>query len=170
VAEAEEWTTEGLLSAAQRRALHLEARDFYSDGPAFPAWLAGEPFDRAPMDAYWSDLLAPLVQRGVDLRRARIVSEPVSAYIRFEHHVTPKANIAAGEAVRWLPRSLASEIALPGNDFWLIDDAAVFAHFSGGGVHVGSARSTDPAVIELCETAFEQVWQRAIDHSDYCPE
>jgi hypothetical protein len=167
---ADEWTTEGLLRVAESRALHLEARDFYSDGPSFPAWLAGEPFDRTEMDARWSALLAPLVARGVDLRRARIVSEPVSAYIRFEHHVTPKANLAAGERVRWLPRRLASELALPGNDFWLIDDAVVFAHFSGGGVHVGAERSTDPAVAQFCATAFEAVWQRAIDHDDYRPE
>ena len=67
------------------------------------------------------------------MRRARIVSEPVSEYIRFEHDVT-YTNVAAGEEVRWLPRRLASDIALPGNDFWLFDERlAVFNHFAGAG-------------------------------------
>lgn len=56
--------------------------------------------------------------RGVKLRRARIVSEPVSEYIRFEHDGTPQ-NIAAGEDVRWLPRARASALSLPGNDCWV---------------------------------------------------
>lgn len=43
-------------------------------------------------------------------------------------------NIEAGEEVRWLPRRRASTIALPGNDFWLIDrHTVVWNHFTGAG-------------------------------------
>ncbi|WP_438948653.1 DUF6879 family protein [Streptomyces atratus] len=54
--------------------------------------------------------------RGVRVLRARVVSEPVTEYIRFEHAITD-ANLRAGEEVRWLPRRRASTLALPGNDF-----------------------------------------------------
>jgi hypothetical protein len=30
-------------------------------------------------------------------------------------------NAAAGEDVRWLPRRRASDLALPGTDFWVLD-------------------------------------------------
>jgi len=53
----------------------------------------------------------------VDVRQARIVSEPVTAYTRFLHDTATEPNIEAGEQIRWLPRKLASGIALPGNDF-----------------------------------------------------
>ena len=54
------------------------------------------------------------VARGVEFCRARVVSEPVSDCIRYEHSCTFQ-NIAAGEAVRWLPRRLASDLLLPGH-------------------------------------------------------
>ena len=63
-------------------------------------------------------------------QRPRIISEPASDYIRFEYEVTPAANLAAGEQVRWLPRQMASDLALPGNDFWLFDGAAVLFNYS----------------------------------------
>ncbi len=100
------------------------------------------------------------------MRRARIVSEPVSEYIRYEYAGTP-VNLGAGEQVRRLPRSAASDIALPGNDFWSIDDQAVrFNLFTGDGVAAEPRFSRDPAVVELCASAFEEVWRRAVPHEE----
>ena len=74
------------------------------------------------------------VARGVRFRRARIVSEPVADFIRFEYEATAGLNVAAGEEVRWLPRRRASDLCLPGNDFWVFDGRLVrFHHFSGDG-------------------------------------
>lgn len=107
------------------------------------------------------------MDRGVVLRRARIISEPVTEYIRYEHHVT-FLNEAIGEQVRWLPRRLASDIALPGNDLWMFDDAKVmFTLFSGDGDPVGREWTTDPGVVQLVKNAFETVWERATPHRDY---
>jgi biotin operon repressor len=50
------------------------------------------------------------------------VSEPVIDYIRFEHAITATVNIAAGEQVRWLPQRQCSDLCLPVNDFWVLDD------------------------------------------------
>jgi hypothetical protein len=95
---------------------------------------------------------------------------PVTEYIRYEYDVTAAHNIAAGEQVRWLPRRRASDLALPGNDFWLFDGVAVlFNHFAGNGDMLGEEYVTDPAVAELCATAFEAVWDRAVPHADYAP-
>lgn len=101
------------------------------------------------------------------MRRARIVSEPVSDYIRYEHAGTV-VNVAAGEEVRWLPRRRASDIPLPGNDFWLIDGRLVrWNHFTGEGASAAGEISEDPAVARLCGRAFEAVWDRAIPHHEY---
>jgi hypothetical protein len=157
-----------LLRAAQQAALHLEMRDTYAGtSPDFPAWQAGQPLDRAEGDAEWHAIVRPLIERGVDVRRARIVSEPVSDYIRFEHEMTPGSNLAAGEDVRWVPRRRVSGLALPGNDFWLVDDRVLFLHFSGDGELVDTELITDPTTVKLCVTAFEAVWDRGIPHRDY---
>ena len=94
-----------LFRAASTSAWHMELRDSYT--PADPDWLdwqAGKRFDPAERWSDWSDLVRATVARGVGVRRVRIVSEPVTDYIRFEYDVTAAHNIAAGEQVRWLPR------------------------------------------------------------------
>jgi hypothetical protein len=162
-------TLEALLAAAERRALHLETRDVYAGSPRFAAWQRGEPQDRSDADGRWSELLTPLVRRGGDIRRARIVSEPVTEYIRFEWEVTPYANLAAGERVRWLPRRNAAALAIPGEDYWLIDDVVLFNHFSGIGELTDVELNADARVVRLCEAAFEEVWKLGRDHADYRP-
>jgi hypothetical protein len=158
-----------LLLAAERRALHLEMRDTYARSALFRAWQTGQPQDRSGADAQWRALLAPLVRRRGDVRRLRIISEPVTEYVRYEYEVTPPANLAAGEVVRWLPRERASDLRLPGNDFWLVDDALLFNLASGDGDWLGVQPNDDPAVIEFCAESFEAAWDRAVDHGDYRP-
>ncbi|MEV7020823.1 DUF6879 family protein [Kitasatospora sp. NPDC093558] len=168
---AAEPTLEHLLSTCRRSAVHLELRDGYMlDDPLYVRWRAGHRDDRADRASWWSpwlQLVADAVERGVEVRRARVVSEPVSEYIRFEHEITFR-NIAAGEDVRWLPRRRATDLSLPGNDFWLIDDTvAVIHHFSGDGDFVDDETTDDRDVIELCSAAFAAVWERAFPHQDY---
>ncbi|QKW06643.1 hypothetical protein HUT18_09745 [Streptomyces sp. NA04227] len=162
-----------LLDGAQESAVHLEMRDVYgvageSDG--FARWLASGEVDADPDSAYWapwSELIRRTRARGVSVRRARIVSEPVSEYIRYEHAGT-LVNVAVGEQVRWLPRRQASDIALPGNDFWLIDGRLIrWNHFTGAGASAPGEISEAPAAARLCATAFESVWTRAIPHDEY---
>ena len=70
------------------------------------------------------------------VRRARVVSEPLTEYVRWEHDYAV-TNIAAGEDVRWLPRRQAKDLAVPAVDFWVFDgELVLFHHFSGDGVLV----------------------------------
>ncbi|MGW0913261.1 DUF6879 family protein [Streptomyces sp. NPDC002784] len=163
-----------LLAACTRSAVHLEMRDSYAvdyeKGP-FADWRAGyrhDPEDRNSWWRPWLDLVQETVNRGVVIRRARIVSEPASEYTRFLYDGT-FTNVAAGEEVRWLPRRRASDIALPGNDFWLFDGRVVrWNHFSGDGASLGGeVWDATPHAAKLCADAFEAVWARAIPHSQY---
>ncbi|NSL43469.1 hypothetical protein HO151_04540 [Streptomyces sp. 8P21H-1] len=63
-----------------------------------------------------------------------------------------------------------SYIALPGNDFWLLDERLVqFHHLTGTGDWAtdGKERTTAPAAVALCATAFEAVWERGVPHEKY---
>ncbi|MCX4823363.1 hypothetical protein OG883_26470 [Streptomyces sp. NBC_01142] len=166
-------TFDELIHGCTRSAVHLEMRDSYAvdyEAGPFAAWKNGfrhDPADRASWWRPWLDLMSETVSRGVVVRRARLVSEPVSEYIRYEHSGT-FTNVAAGEQVRWLPRRQASDIALPGNDFWLFDEQLVrWNHFAGDGSSMGGEISDDPAAAKLCAHAFEAVWSRAIPHDQY---
>lgn len=166
-------TFDELISGCTRSAVHLEMRDAYAvenEREAFAQWRAGvrlDPGDRASWWRPWLDLMTETVARGVVVRRARIIGEPVSEYIRYEHSGT-FTNVAAGELVRWLPRRRASDIALPGNDFWLFDSEWVhWNHFNGDGEWTGEEITNDPGAAKLCTEAFEAVWARATPHDQY---
>jgi hypothetical protein len=162
-----------LLTNAQRRAYHLEMRDQYVDGDprAYEVWLMTGQTDGTDDEAWaeWGEMLAPLVKAGADIRRARIVSVPLAPYIRFEFTGTWH-NLECGEQVRWVPRREVSDLALPGNDLWIVDGDLLFLHFSGEGVLTGVEASTDRNLFDFCLNAFERVWERGIDHADFEPQ
>jgi len=157
------------LRASRHRALHIEMRDTYEITEYVERRFAGAPAPGPEAFAEWRGLLAPLVAAGADLRRLRIISEPITDYVRFEWEDTPAANLAAGEVVRWIPRDQASDLRLPGNDFWLIDDKLLFNLAAGNGDWLGIQRNDDPDVLAFCLESFEAAWSRGIDHADYCP-
>jgi hypothetical protein len=157
-----------LIAATTTSAVHLEMRDTYTpDDQRYVGWLAGQPLPD-PANPDWSNLVRIHVARGVSFRRARIVSEPLTDFIRFEYELTSTVNIAAGEKVRWLPRRQASDLCLPGNDFWVFDERLVrFSHFAGDGEFLEDELVDNQAVVKLCADAFEAVWERAVPHAEY---
>lgn len=150
-------------------AVHLEMRDIYTpNDPDYLQWRAGDHFDPVERWPEWIDLVSGVIAQGAVVRRARIVSEPVTDYIRYEHALTGRLNVGAGELVRWLPRRRASDLCLPGNDFWVFDERLVlFNHFAGDGSSGDKEVRDEPGVIKLCVAAFEAVWERAVPHHEY---
>ncbi|MDT0319533.1 DUF6879 family protein [Streptomyces millisiae] len=161
-----------LLDSATRRAAHLELRDHYGvdeERQMVSAWRANGAVPAYDSEFWrpWVSLVERTVARGVQVRRARVVSQPVTEYIRFEHAITD-VNLRAGEQVRWLSRRQACDLALPGNDFWLIDDKVVrFNIFSGDGAALEPEMSEDASVIKLCADAFDAVWERGVPHTEF---
>ncbi|MER6834233.1 DUF6879 family protein [Streptomyces cellulosae] len=163
-----------LLRACQSSAVHLEMRDQYAvtdEADDYARWKATGERDTDPGSEYWApwvDLISSARARGVEVRRARIVSEPVSEYIRYEHAATD-VNVLAGEQVRWLPRhQAAADIGLPANDFWLFDRRLIrWGYFAGDGNSIGHALDDDPDAVRRCAAAFEAVWLDAVPHDEY---
>ncbi|MFJ2060628.1 DUF6879 family protein [Streptomyces sp. NPDC087908] len=164
-----------LLGAARHSAVHLEMRDNYAvldEAEDYRRWRQTGQRDADPDSPYW----APWVQtvrtatgRGVAVRRVRIVSEPVSDYIRYEHAGTT-VNVLAGEEVRWLPRNQASGLLVPALDGWLFDDARLLLnHFTGNGQWAPQPTElcTDPHAVTAYAAAVEAVWNRAVPHDQY---
>lgn len=159
-----------LLANTRKTAVHLEMRDGYGANPRLEAWQRGERVDWNDREQWWHpfhQIISDAVARGVVVRRARVVSEPVSEYIRWEYDAT-QGNIAAGEGVRWLPRSHATGFLVPANDFWLFDENLLRVHhFAGDGSHVTDELETDAETLKICASAFEVIWQRATPHSEF---
>ena len=162
-----------MLSTVNRTAFHLEQRDVWqrftdADRASYDGFVATGAADSGFLDE-WCSLVREAVARGVEFRRLRIVSEPVTDYIRWEHAMTP-ANLAAGEQVRWLPRSQCTDLLVVPVDFWVFDSRLVrFGLFSGDGGVVGHEVRDEPGVSKLVADCFEAAWERGIPHSDYTP-
>jgi hypothetical protein len=162
---------DNLLKTFERTSDHLETRDAYGTAielPYMAKWAAGEPDDLAWLQG-WCETLKGHVAAGKVVRRARVVSEPLSDYQRWSYSIAHPM-VAAGEDIRWVPRRQVSSIAFPGNDFYLFDDRlVVFLLYAGNGLAVDRLTSTDPADIQLCRSALDAVWPLAVPHRDYKP-
>ncbi|MEO5875629.1 MAG: DUF6879 family protein [Streptosporangiaceae bacterium] len=160
-----------LFGSAVHSLDHLELRDNYAidyEGVLWKRWLDAGKSTRleAEPSPYW-DLTTATTTRGVTMRRARVFSTPPTDYTRLLHALGHQG-AEHGETLRWLPRDLASDLRLPGNDFWLVDSERVmFNVFDGEGRPTGAQFTDDPTVIELCADAFEAVWSRATPHETY---
>ncbi|MGW2592497.1 DUF6879 family protein [Streptomyces sp. NPDC001515] len=172
-----------LISGAERNllierisydAFHLELRDDYSvpveDGP-YERWLRGEP-DDLEWFAPWAELMERVTGPGRTVRRVRVVTEPHSLYIQWEH-ATTAVNEKAGEVIRWLPRhKLPGGLRFPvdGNDWWLLDDKVVaVGHFNEAGRVLGSEIIETPDIVAECVRVRDLLWAIAIPTIEYKP-
>ncbi|NKY84641.1 DUF6879 family protein [Nocardia veterana] len=160
-----------LLNEFEHTSDHLETRDAYGTAVELPhlaKWAAGEPDDLEWLHG-WCTALREHAAAGRRVRRARIVSEPLSEYQRWAHSIAAPM-VEAGEDIRWTPRRLVSSIGIPGNDFYLFDDRlVVFLHYAGDGLATAKTMSSDLHVIALCRNAFEAVWELSTPHREYRP-
>src|SRR5437764_370956 len=82
----------------KRSAFHLEMQDEYTVSDELEPlrkWRAGEPDDYEWIRD-WHELIKAATAAGKTVARARVVTEPVTEYVRFEHAMA-RFNIAAGE-------------------------------------------------------------------------
>jgi hypothetical protein len=160
-----------LFARFEREAIHLEMRDSYGTAIELrhlARWASGEPDDLEWLHP-WCEQVRRHVAEGKLYRRVHVVSEPLSEYQRWSHSIM-QPHVDAGTKMRWMPRRQVSEIAFPGNDFWMFDRRlVVFHHYAGNGTNIDFTTSERPAAIELCSRAFEAVWPLAIPHEDYNP-
>jgi hypothetical protein len=172
-----------LISSAERNqlferfaqdAFHLELRDDYGspvEDTPYARWQRGEPDDYAWLDP-WMTLMKRLTGAGKTVRRVRVVTEPHSQYIGWEHSLTHR-NIEAGEDIRWLPRHLVPEgVTYPvaGNDWWLFDDRLLaVGHFDSEGRVLGSEVIEDRDTVAECIRVRDLLWAASTPHYEYKP-
>lgn len=161
-----------LLDSATARAFHLETRDEYlaaDEGDSLATFLADETSDPGGgWFAQWTDQVRRMVDRGVRVQRARIVSEPHTGYTRYLLALA-QHNVDAGEDVRYLPRADADRSDANAEDFWLLDErAVVFSVFDGRGFWCGGAATSVPAIVQYAVEVRDRVWSAAIPYLEYC--
>jgi hypothetical protein len=87
------------------------------EAQAFRLWLAGEQLPQKERE--WPKLCASVVAAQKSMQRVRLVTQPLSDYLRFEMEWGYPANVAAGEDIHILDHEPAGLLKV---DFWLFDD------------------------------------------------
>lgn len=159
------------LEDFEQESVHLETRDAYGTAVELPylaKWAAGERDDLEWLQG-WCTTVRTGRRAGKVYRRARVVSEPLSEYQRWSYSIAGPM-VEAGEDIRWIPRRLVSGVAIPGNDFYLLDNRLViFLHYTGSGQSAGMVSSVSLGDVELCRSSFDAVWKLATPHREYVP-
>ncbi|MGW2864247.1 DUF6879 family protein [Streptomyces sp. NPDC001205] len=152
-----------LFNSFEHDAFHLELRDDYGspvEDTPYARWQRGEPDDFAWLDP-WKGLMRRATGEGKTVRRVRVITEPHSQYVRWEHSLTVQ-NLAVGEDIRWLPRHELPEgttFPLQGNDWWLYDDKLLaVGHFDAEGRVLGSELITEPSIVGECVRLRDLLW------------
>lgn len=114
----------------------------------------------------WTEAVRAMRRQGKTFRRVRMLTEPLTDYLRWMLDVTP-ANIAAGEDIRWTTKDVARDLGMPSYDFYLFDDERLaILHFGEHGV--SGADLVDDADVVARHLAWRaKVWQVAISHDQY---
>ncbi|MCQ8769142.1 DUF6879 family protein [Streptomyces telluris] len=163
-----------LFRSLERDAFHLELKDHYGspvEDTPYARWQKGEPDDYAWLEP-WTTLMKGVTGAGRRVRRVRVVTEPHSRYVGWEHSLT-RLNLEMGEDIRWLPRSRLPEgITFPvdGNDWWLFDDRLLaVGHFDESGRVLGSELIEDAETVAECIRVRDLLWSVAVPHREYKP-
>ncbi|GAA0516340.1 hypothetical protein GCM10011581_46230 [Saccharopolyspora subtropica] len=124
-------------------------------------FLNGEPPDDSWL-APWTDNVRAATSEGRKFQRVRVLTEPLTDYLRFEMDLALRANLPAGEEIRSLSMSKAESLGLPiGTDFWMFDDDRVgVMHFGERGM-LGLEMITDVTEIERYRQWRDRAWSAA---------
>src|SRR5262249_15425047 len=116
--------------------------------------------------ATWLAKIRAATAAGKRVERVRILDEPPTDYQQWEVW-SGQFNTAAGETIRYLPRSRAAAIGLPGDhDWWLFDgEKLAVMRFSDEGEPLGGEILTEPAVV----AEHRAWWELAVAHSQATP-
>jgi hypothetical protein len=116
--------------------------------------------------APWLDLVRAATRAGKRFERVRMITEPLTEYLRWQLEVTP-ANLDAGEDIRVLTEAEARRLNLPDQDFWLFDNERVAVLHFGPSDLDGTEIITEPATVARYRTWRDVAWRHAVAFEQY---
>jgi hypothetical protein len=154
----------------EHTAFRLEVRSRYNpsyEGESLRKFLAGEPYDLSWMQE-WLRMVREAAAAGRRFSRVRVVDPPMSDWARYSHALSAH-NVAAGEDIRYLPRSDAA--GLPDHDYWLLDSSMlVVMRFDEADRFTGGELVQDPARIVAANYWRDAAWHKAVRRDDFASE
>lgn len=156
---------ERLFDTFERSAWRLECQGAYyepEEQEPLHRFLAGEPQDLAWFED-WPIWIRDQCEAGRSIGRVRMLTEPLTDYLRFELSITPPA-VEAGEDIRLVDQRVFEKLDIPREDFWIFDDATVaLLHFGDSGM-TGAEIITDPGRVASFRDRRRRAWDAAVPY------
>lgn len=150
------------LTTVEASAWRWECQGVYrepAEAEPLRKFLEGEEVDHGFMDD-WLAMIRRNTEAGKTYGRVRVLTEPLTDYLRFELSFT-HLNVQAGEDVRVMTAAHARELDLPEQDFWLLDNEQVLVmHFGADGFDYADV-VTDPAKLGRFREIRDLAWKDA---------
>lgn len=151
-----------LFTTYRRSAWRYECQGEYHEpyeAESMRRYLAGQPYDLSYMEP-WLQGIRNAVASGRAIGRVRVLTEPLTDYLRFEMSVA-NHNLDAGEDIRVLDARTATTLGLGEDDFWLFDDEIaalmVFGEEGFSGAYLHAADDT----VDRCRRIRDRAWQHS---------
>lgn len=148
-------------------AFRLEVQPVYQvaeEQQSIEEFLAGEPRPVTDFAFYaaWLDQIRSVTSGGRRVERVRVLDEPPTDYQQWEIW-SGQFNSAAGEVIRYMPRSKAESVGLPTKDDWWLFDSQRLAvmRFSDRGEPLGGEIITDSTAVHQ----HNEWWRLALRNS-----
>lgn len=146
---------ERMFSAFKRTAFRLETLTEYriegEEWDEFQSFLRGAPLPSGA-NAPWAREVEGWTRAGRRVIRVRLLSEALSAYLRYEVEWCYPVSIAAGEDIRFMTRQKAESLVKNEahlKDFWLFDESeALMMHYEPDGSYAGENVVTAPEQVQ----------------------
>lgn len=137
------------------------------DADTLDRWRAGLPYEETEAGRQWYAYIRGLRDRGIPFQRVRMLTEPLTEYLRWMLTTTHR-NVQAGEDIRWISQSKARDLGMPDYDFYLLDDnRVVIMHFDERKLLTGEELVDDQAAVDHHRGLRDLVWEHAVRHEDY---
>lgn len=152
----------GLFTSFHRTAWRFETQLTYAEDyeqAELRRYLSGAPLDVTYLTD-WLSVVRAATAAGRTFQRVRVVTEPLTDYLRFELAVAPH-NVAAGEEIRLLPATQARGLRLPDHDFWLFDDSRLAIMQFERSSFVGAQLVDDAPVVQRHRVVRDTAWRHA---------
>lgn len=156
---------EHLFDTFEHTAWRLECQGEYhepEEEEPLRRFLAGEPDDGAWF-ADWPAWIRKQRTSGRTVGRVRMLTEPLTDYLRFELSITPAA-VEAGEDIRVLSEVHFRALDVPTTDFWIFDGRTVAELAFGTTGVLGAEIISDPARVAAYRDRQRRTWDAAVPY------
>lgn len=157
---------ERLFDTFERSAWRLECQGVYrepDEQEPIRRFLADEPQDLTWFED-WPIWIRGQRAAGRTIGRVRMLTDPLTDYLRFELSITPPA-IAAGEDIRLVEQAIFDSLGVPNEDFWIFDDSIVALLRFGDGGMTGAEIITDPGRVASFRDRQRRAWDAAVPYA-----